>query len=65
MKSIGVTLQPTYLTENCKKSFVQHPARLSNTLVITKYNCFYKNAFLEPDQHFGRAIGFDIALTLT
>ena len=34
MKSIGVTLQRTYLTKNCKKNIVRHPAKLSNILAL-------------------------------
>ena len=32
MKSIGVTLQRTYLTKNCKKNIVRNPAKLFNIL---------------------------------
>ena len=32
MKSIGVTLQRTYLTKNYKKKHCAHPAKLSNIL---------------------------------
>ena len=38
MKSIGVTLQRIYLTKNCKKNIVRHPAKLSNILGKTKRN---------------------------
>ena len=32
MKSIGVTLQRTYLTKSAKGNIVQNPAKLSNIL---------------------------------
>ena len=35
MKSIGVTLQRTYLTKNCKITIVRDPAKLSNILDLT------------------------------
>ena len=35
MKSIGVTLQRTYLTGTAKRNIVRHPAKLSNILGLT------------------------------
>ena len=47
MKSIGVTLQCSYLPKNAKKNIVQHPAKPSNILgetnKISHNNC--ENAF--------------------
>ena len=51
MKSIDVTLQRTYLTKNCKKNIVGHPAKLSNILgrtyvfiksILLSYNFYSK-----------------------
>ena len=36
MKSIGVTLQHTYLTKKCKKKHCANPAKLSNIFAIIK-----------------------------
>ena len=36
MKSIGVTLQRTYLTKNCKNQYLRHLAKLFNILDLTE-----------------------------
>ena len=36
MKSIGVTLQRTYLTKTTNTNIVRHPAKFSNILVLSK-----------------------------